>query len=254
MGAETLDFNKTVLKEQAASEGINAVINAQIRKQNDDQERRTYLGASVIGKECTRALQFELAGAPKEKGFGDLTLRKFQLGHVGEEIAREWFWRAGFDLVQKNQRTGQPFRFMQLNERFAGTPDGVFIKGPAIEGVGYPCLWEAKSVGNKTFNEIKKHGLKKSRPTYYAQVAIYQAYLNLTDHPCIFTVTNLDSGDQLHLLIPFDAEEAQRMTDRAVQIVSATDAGELLPRPFPDAEYYVCKFCDFAKRCWGLEQ
>src|SRR5690606_33367782 len=126
----------------------------------------------------------------------------------------------------------------------------VFVGGPDV--LQYPCLWETKSVGAKTYRAIERDGLRKARPAYYAQVAVYQAYLGLTDNPAVFTVFNLDSGERLHLLIPFDAEEAQRTTDHAVRIIKATDAGELLPRPFAKADHFECKWCPFAKRCWGL--
>lgn len=250
-----LDFNSHKIKEAAASDAINEVINAGLTTKRDKQERRAYLGASAVGGSCERAMQFEFAGAARENDFSPKTLRKFDLGHMGEEMARAWFQDAGFDLVQKNQRTGQIFGFSQMEGRFKGHPDGVFIGGPdlAAQGVGYPCLWEHKFVGSKSYNEIVKHGLKKAKPTYYAQVAIYQAYLGLTDHPAIFTVTTggdskTDMGQQTHILIPFDAEEAQRMSDRAVRIIKATDAGELLPRPFaPD--HFECRWCAFAERC-----
>lgn len=250
--ASILDFNRHQHREQAASEAINEALDASLLNKRAGQQPRNYVGASAIGADCERSIQFEFAGAPREKDFAPKTLRKFDFGHMGEELARAWFGDAGFKLVTKNQRTGQLFRFAQLDGRFCGTPDGVFIGGPEISGVGYPCLWETKSTGAKTFREIEKQGLKKARPGYYAQVAIYQAYLELTDHPAIFTVTNLDSGEQLHLLIPFDAQVAQEMTDRAVRIVKATDAQELLPRPFADASDYRCKMCAFATRCWSL--
>lgn len=250
--APDLDFNKRLHREQHASDAINDIVNAGLQAKRNLQERRPYVGASAIGGSCERAIQFDFAGAPREKDFGPLTLRKFDFGHSSEELVRGWFGDAGFQLTQRNQRTGQLFGFSQLDGRFKGHPDGVFIDGPDIPGVGYPCLWEAKGVGSKTYREVEKQGLKKARFTYYAQVAIYQAYLDLADHPAIFTVTNLDSGEQLHLLIPFDAEVAQQMTDRAVRIVQATDAGELLPRPFKDKNYFECKFCAFAERCWGL--
>ena len=245
-----LDFNRTVMREARASDPINEVIHASLAKKRADQPRRDYVGASAIGGACERAIQFEFAGAPREKEPGGLTLTKFDLGHMNEELSRAHFQDAGFKLVTKNQRTGQTYRFSQLDGRFAGTPDGVFIGGPDV--IAYPALWETKSVGAKTYREIEKHGLKKARPHYYAQVAVYQAYLDLTDNPAVFTVFNLDSGERLHLLIEFDAEEAQRMTDRAVRIVRATDAGELLPRPFPGPDYFECKWCAFATRCWGL--
>lgn len=249
-----LDFNKRLHREQHASDAINGHVEAGLQRKRDLQERRPYVGASGVGHNCERATQFEFAGAPRETDFKPETLRKFDLGHMGEEIARAWFIDAGFQLVQRNQRTGHLFAFSQMDGRFRGHPDGVFIGGPEIGGVGYPCLWEAKSVGSKTYREIGKDGLKKARPGYYAQVAIYQAYLDLADHPAIFTVNNLDTGEQLHLLIQFDAEEAQRMTDRAVRIVQSTEAGELLPRPFKDKTYFECRFCAFANRCWGMEK
>lgn len=239
------------MREARASDAINAKLDAALQSKRNLQERRPYVGASSIGGSCERAIQFEYAGAPREKEIKPDTLRKFDFGHMGEELARAWFGDAGYHLTQRNQRTGDLFAFSQLDGRFKGHPDGVFIGGPEIPGGGYPCLWETKSVGAKTYREIAKDGLKKARPSYYAQVAIYQAYLDLTEHPAVFTVTNLDSGEQLHLLIPFDAEEAQRMSDRAVRIVSSTDAEELLPRPFKDKTHFECRFCSFAERCWS---
>lgn len=249
---EVLDFNKHTMKEAMASDRLNAKVDAYLQHKRGLQERRQYVGASAVGGSCERAIQFEYAGAVREKDFPPETLRKFDLGHMSEELARAWFRDAGFQLVQRNQRTGELFAFSQMDGRFKGHPDGVFVAGPEVEGVGYPCLWEHKGVGAKTYREIAKSGLKKARPGYYAQVAIYQAYLGLEQHPAIFTVTNLDSGEQLHLLIPFDAEEAQRMSDRAVRIVKSTDAGELLPRPFKDKSYFECKWCAFHERCWRL--
>jgi hypothetical protein len=250
--AAVLDFNKRTHREQAASDAINDIVAKGLAAKRALQPRRDYLGASAIGAECARQLQFELAGAPRWSEPGTETLVKFDLGHMTEEMSRFHFIDAGFQLVTKSPRTGASYRFTQLDGRFAGTPDGVFIGGPPV--LSYPCLWEHKGVGAKTFREIEKHGLKKARPRYYTQVAVYQAYLQLTDHPAVFTVTNLDSGERLHLLIPFDAEEAQRATDLAVQVIKATDAGELLPRPFADETDFRCKFCAFAARCWGLAQ
>jgi hypothetical protein len=247
---ETLDFNRTVMKEAKASDAINAQLDAMLTKKRAGQARREYVGASGIGGSCERAIQFEFAGAPREKDFPPATLRKFDIGHHFEELSRFWFTDAGFKLVQHNQRTGALYGFSQLDGAFKGHPDGVFIDGPDV--LKYPALWEHKAVGAKTFREIDKHGLKKARPTYYAQVAIYQAYLGLTENPAVFTITNTDGGEQLHLSIPFDAEEAQRASDRAVRIVNATRAGDLLPRPFASADYFECKFCAFAGRCWGM--
>jgi hypothetical protein len=48
--------------------------------------------------------------------------------------------------------------------------------------------------------------------------------------PALFTAINKDTAELHHELVPFDADLAQRMSDRGVRILQATDAGELLPR------------------------
>jgi hypothetical protein len=245
-----LDLNPTKVKRQAFSERVNDLLSAELQRKRDAQPKREYLGASALGGDCERSLQFEFAGAPREREFKPETLRKFDFGHFGEEWARQEFRSAGFDLRQRDRR-GELYSFTQMGGRLKGHPDGVFVAGPEDAGLAYPCLWECKSVGAKTYREIERDGLRKARFTYFAQVHIYMAYLELTENPALFTVTNLDTGEQMHLSIPFDAEVAQTMTDRAVRIIKATDAGELLPRPFASPDHFKCRtMCDFPARCW----
>ena len=55
-----------------------------------------------------------------------------------------------------------------------------------------------------------------------------------------------------HELVPFDAARAQAASDRAVHILRATDAHELLSRITQDPTHYECCFCPWAERCWRL--
>lgn len=252
MGVTTFDFNSSKTRASSFTAALGKHLDVELERKNRLQPRREYLGASALGNPCDRSVQFELAGAPRERTMTPNTLRKIAFGHMSEAWAYQEFKDAGFWLSQHNQY-GALYSFSQMDGRFKGHPDGVFLKGPAVEGMGYPCLWEHKGVGSKTFKAVTGSGLKKARPGYYAQVNLYMAYLELTEHPAVFTMTNLDTGEQEHLSIPFDADEAQRATDRAVRIIKATDAEELLPRAFNDENHYVCKGqCDFRERCWRL--
>ena len=56
----------------------------------------------------------------------------------------------------------------------------------------------------------------------------------------------------LHEQVAFDADLAQRMSDRGVRILQATDAGELLPRVATTPDFFECRFCPWSERCWGL--
>jgi hypothetical protein len=69
--------------------------------------------------------------------------------------------------------------------------------------------------------------------------------------PALFTAINKDTAELHHELVPFDAALAQRMSDRAVRILQATDAGDLLPRIAASRDFFECRFCAHAGRCWG---
>ena len=53
-------------------------------------------------------------------------------------------------------------------------------------------------------------------------------------------------------LVPFDAQLAQAISDRAVAVIEATRAGELLPRVTEDPDDWRCKMCSHRERCWRL--
>jgi AAA domain-containing protein len=133
---------------------------------------------------------------------------------------------------------------------FRGHADGVLTAGPDVLGIGYPSVWEHKCLGATGWREIERNGLEKARPQYVAQILIYQPYLDLTEHPAVFTAVNADTCERLHLLVPFSAEQAQAWSDRAVTVIEATLAGELLPRAFDDSTDWRCKMCGHRERCW----
>jgi hypothetical protein len=70
--------------------------------------------------------------------------------------------------------------------------------------------------------------------------------------PALFTAINKDTAELHHELVPFNAELAQTMSDKAVRILQATDAGELLPRLTNNPDFFECRFCSWAARCWEM--
>lgn len=100
-----------------------------------------------------------------------------------------------------------------------------------------------------------KRGVTVSKPVYAAQIAIYQAYMETTvpgisTNPALFTAINKDTAELHHELVPFDGALAQRMSDKAVRIIRATEAHELLPRIAQSADFHECRMCAWADRCW----
>ena len=240
-----IDFNTSA----SLSGRLQALMDQALESERDATAARNYLGASRVGASCERQLQFEYAKAPvdPEKGFSGRLLRIFERGHRTEDMAIRWLRLAGFQLKTENGQ-GQQFGFSVANGRLRGHVDGVLISGP--EGFAYPALWENKCLGAKSWRDVEKRKLAVSKPVYAAQIALYQTYLGLHEHPALFTAVNADTMEVYAELIPFDAGLAQRMSDRAVRVIEATEAGDLLSRAFTDSTHFECKFCAWADRCW----
>jgi hypothetical protein len=235
-----MDFNRTELSATPTSIAINALLEAGAR--GSTETTRGYLGASVVGSACMRKVQYDWLCDPAHPS----RLRDiFARGHFFEVQSRECFVHAGFIFATEDR-----LEFTALDGWLRGHADGVLTGGPAIPGVGYPCLWEHKAINAKGWRSLERDGLEKSYPQYAAQVALYQYHLGVDDHPAIFTALNADTCDRLHLLVPFDAERARMWTERAALIVNATQAGELLPRFTDDPDHFRCRLCGHRERCW----
>ncbi len=249
-----LDFNH----RPQLSEKINLLIDKALTIENSKQSSRDYLGASRLGTSCDRALQFEYTDTPKDEdqNFSGKILRVFQAGHVFEELMIKWLRLAGINLITQKQN-GNQFGFSVAGEKVKGHIDGVIIDAPTDLNFIFPMLWECKSLNDKSWKDVVKKGLVISKPIYAAQVAIYQAYMEsqiegICKNPALFTAINKDTAEIHFELIPFDQELAQKTSDKAVKILCATEAHELLPRIATDSTHFECKFCPWQERCWRL--
>lgn len=249
-----LDFNH----QPKLSEKINLLIDKGLTAEQSKQTPRDYLGASRLGVSCDRALQFEYTDTlrDEDQNFSGKILRVFQAGHVFEELMIKWLKLAGINLVTQKQN-GNQFGFTVAGGKVKGHIDGVIIDAPTELNFTFPMLWECKSLNDKSWKDVVKKGLTISKPIYAAQVAIYQAYMEsqiegICKNPALFTAINKDTAEIHFELINFDQELAQKSSDRAVKILCATEAQELLPRIATDSTHFECKFCPWQQRCWRL--
>lgn len=242
------DLTNTTIPASSADDTLISLIDQALLRQSKKKPARHYLGASRLGVACDRALQYEYLNLPKDEGrdFDARLLRIFERGHRMETIMASWLKAAGFELYTE-QNDGSPFGFSEMHGQFKGHADGVIVDGP--HDYNYPMLWENKALGNRTWQSLKKKGLSIVCPTYAAQVALYQAYLNLPN-PALLTAINADTMAIYVEWVPFNGELAQRSSDRAVNILQACTAKEWLPRLSFDADYYQCKLCPWQQRCW----
>lgn len=252
-----LDYNHS----STVADRINALIDEGLEAENAARPSRSYLGGSRLGVACERALQFEYADAPRDDGrdFDGRTLRIFGAGHLFEDLAIGWLRKAGFELytTKGGRPDSEQFGFSAAGGRIRGHVDGIIAAGPEGLGLEVPALWECKTMNARNWRACVKEGMAKAKPVYAAQIAVYQAYMEaqipgIAVNPALFTAINKDTAELHHELVPFDAGLAQTASDKAVRIIRATEAGELLPRIARSADFHECRFCAWSDRCWRL--
>ncbi|MBY7649847.1 MAG: hypothetical protein C4617_05105 [Candidatus Liberibacter europaeus] len=235
-----IDFNPTF------SDQINSLIEENVPEQNT----RDYLGASLLGDSCSRKLQYHLTQTPKDKEYSSRTLRIFDAGHSFETLGIKWMRLAGFELLTEDD-SGRQFGFSQANGAIKGHIDGIIKSAPIGIDLSCPCLWECKSMNNKSWYDTKIKGVVVSKPIYASQIALYQAYMGLHEHPALFMAINKDTSELYFELVPFDCATAQELTNKAVNIIEDTQSGHLSPKVSEDPEYFHCRFCEYKQRCWN---
>ncbi len=243
MAGDALDFNHR-RKPPTPAEAINSLIDAALVAENGTRPRRDHHGGSRLGNPCARRLQYEHLDLPRDPdtGFSGRTLRIFAVGHAFQDLAIEWLRRAGFD-VRTRDRAGEQFGFSVAGSRVQGHIDGVVVAVPA--------LWERKSANARNWKEMVRRGVAAAKPVYAAQIALYQAYMGLTDAPALFTAANKDTSELHHELVPFDGALAQATSDKAVRVLRACHLGGWLLRVAADPEHVECARCPWRTRCWA---
>jgi hypothetical protein len=234
-----LDFNRSNLSDRPINQLINELIEG---AEPPSENYRQYLGASAIGSDCLRKIQFDWMVDPI---FPSRIKDIFARGHFWEDLTRQHLIAAGFKFAPPER-----LKFEAVNGLFRGHADGILIAGPQLPALRYPCLFEHKCVKAKGWKAIERDGLAGLYASYAGQVQIYMAYLGVTDHPALFAVCNADTAERLFFLVPFDAQLAQVMSDRAVTVIEATRAGELLSRVTENPNDWRCKMCAHRERCW----
>ena len=231
----------------AITRRVNELIDAALIERNRAQTPRTYLGGSRIGEPCSRRLVYEYTRTPLDEARRDegRGLRIFDVGHYFETLSIRWLREAGFDL-RTHRSNGKQYGFTAANGRFRGHIDGVIVDGPDI-GVAWPVLFEHKAINSRTWTDIARSGVQRSRSLYYGQLQIYMAYMDLGR--ALFTALNKDSEALHHEIVAFDARVAQALSDKAVDVIRAAENGELPPRIAARPDLFVCRWCPYAERC-----
>lgn len=194
-----------------------------------DEKRRDHIGASVIGKQCSRDLWLSWrAASPPEKLSGD-KIRLFQQGHMAEAIIIACLQTAGIPVI--HQRSGRQIAWE--TDLMSGAVDGV------IKWEGEAMLLECK-----TSNAKKMSGIEKSGPEqkYLTQAQVNMENLGLKK--CMMVFSCRDNSKLIVWQINLDGSAA----DAAKRRAWATIFADMPPKAGPST-YYACKWCNHTALC-----
>lgn len=195
---------------------------------------RTYLGASAIGEECRRKLWYGFRWVKAIRHPGRI-LRLFERGHLEEPRFVKWLEMIGAKVTDDQQEV------VAFGGHFRGHIDGRILGLPESK---QEHLAEYKTHAEKSFNEVKKKGVKAAKPVHYVQMQLYMTLLGLKR--ALYAAINKNNDELYFERVKVDPDEAERCLLKAESIIF-TD--EPLERISEDATFFKCKWCDYQDEC-----
>lgn len=225
-----------------------------IVEMSNSTPKRTYLGISAIGDQCSRKLWYSYHDGLQEK-FDAATIMRFEDGHRSEAlIAQRLKDTPGIRLITEDSN-GNQIGVEDFDGRFRGHLDGK-IQG-LVQDPHKWYVWEAKCTNLTKFSKFKNlkadvgehQTLKQWDGTYYAQAQAYMGYTNICQH--YLTVCTPGGREWESVITLFNKSDFDFIKDKAKRILEAKAP---LARLSNDPSWYQCKWCNFRDHCHGIEK
>lgn len=213
------------------------------KKRGQAEPVRRYMGGSSIGLECDRRLWYQFRIGDFEEFEGRM-IRLFSRGHREEPVFVEELRGIGC-IVHEVDKEGKQFKVTALGGHFAGHMDGAGLGIPEAPKTWH--LLEFKTHSAKSFADLKRYGVEKSKPQHYAQM---QTYMGLSKGltRALYMAVNKDTDELYTERIRFDPEFFKVTMGRAKRIIE-TSTAPLRCATRPDD--FRCRYCSFKALCWG---
>ncbi len=199
-------------------------------------KKRHYLGMSGIGKKCERSLWYGFRGFNPLPMDGRVRMI-FELGHHIEQIQIYWLESAGYRI------TDRQVSYHDVGGLFRGHPDGI-IHGITSE----PHVWDAKSINKAGLESLKRLGMQKAKPIYFAQSQMMMHYSGTKR--AVYTFMCKDNAEWYAERFYYDPDIAHALIEKALRIISANSAP---PKQF-EKKTMECQWCDYRLMCWNPKE
>jgi hypothetical protein len=204
--------------------------------------RRPHLGASQIGKPCSRALFYSFRWA-SDPNFQSRILRLFESGFKEEARIVDNLRAVGIEIYDRDPSSGEQINFKEEScPMFSGSVDGIGIKFP--EAVKTWHIVELKTSSKKLYDKLVKEGIEKAKYEHYCQI---QCYLRWSGLDRAMYIVCCKDDDRLYAeRVYFDKDLAESLVEKAKRIIFSDVPPEKISDN-PDSMY--CKWCEHAPTC-----
>jgi hypothetical protein len=212
-----------------------------------DDAPRSYIGASIIGNPCDRAIYYSYKGA--KCSIEEKTRLTFKIGKAIEELVIDSLEFYADDLSLNGIETHDNTKIEVIHmgqmvdkevPELQGTPDAVIKINDEL------YVLEIKTANNTSFSKLLKERYRRWREQYYAQIQVYMGLCDIKK--AIALVINKDTSEVYEEVIEFDEIEFECMRSKSEHVMKMTEP----PKRLNDNPlFFVCKMCQFNKVCHG---
>lgn len=216
---------------------LTAKINEAIANQPPDELRR-YIGASSIGRPCSREIWYAFSGIVGEKHPAQLK-KTFDVGSQLEKLIISYVRLAGFMVAEPSHENNYLFVDDKEVPIFQGHLDGILLMNNEL-----PVILEIKTAKNSSFQKFQKHGLRLWSDAYWAQI---HSYMGMSGYKqAVLLAMNKDTSELHHEWVDFDLAFYKELRMKALAISAIGEPPERINR---SAYYYLCQNCQYKGIC-----
>ena len=218
-------------------------------KLNDEEwgnDKRNYLGMSIIGHKCHRFLQFVHYGTFTKK-FPRRIERLFNVGHEAEPRLIKALQSLGIHVFDQQKKvigkTGHVQGHIDGNATWFSDEFQLFS--------AEPFLVEFKTHNQKSFDELlRTPNLFDTKPIHFSQMISYMGHQK--QDKGLYVAENKNTSEIHVRVIDSDQDHFNDLQRKEIEVVTADT---LLPRIGNDNRtWFECKMCDAKDVCFGDKQ
>jgi hypothetical protein len=199
------------------------------------EKPRGHMGCSLLGHPCERWLWLSFRWAVIEKFEGRI-LRLFRRGQMEEATIINDLRAIGIEIDNSQSR-------VNFGSHVSGSLDGI-IEAGVPEAPKKRHVAEFKTHSKKSFDDVAKNGVEKSKPLHFIQM---QTYMHGTGIDRALYVAICKDDDRIYTeRVRYDREVAEKAIARGQRIALANR----VPPPIStDPTWFQCRFCPAHSFC-----